>query len=194
MDVTTTTLREQNRRRTGAAIHDVTYQLVKKNGIAATSIDDIAAAAGISRRTFFNYYTAKETALYGLLVPTLPEESITAFHESTDPLLLRCVHLVLAAYTAAQATSSTREQRREIIHDYPETLVKIEGYMNELEQLVEPIVLQLEGVSKVSVSLILHTAGVIIRYCTRANLPLDETTLRHVIETLHEITRKDLRE
>ena len=194
MNVTTQTLREQHRQRTGAAIHDVTYRLVKEHGIAATSIDDIAKAAGISRRTFFNYYTAKETALYGFLIPNLPEESVSAFYESTDPLLLRCVRLVLSAYTTSQATSSTLERRRELIRTYPETHVKLEGYMNELEQLVEPIVLQLEGVSEVSVSLILHTAGAIIRYCTRANLPLDETTLSHVIETLHEITRKDLRE
>ena len=37
--------------------------LVGERGLAAVTVDDIAAAAGISRRTFFNYFATKASAV-----------------------------------------------------------------------------------------------------------------------------------
>jgi AcrR family transcriptional regulator len=42
---------------------DVAIQLFEKRGIDATSTDDIAATAGLSRATFFNYFPYKEAIL-----------------------------------------------------------------------------------------------------------------------------------
>jgi mycofactocin system transcriptional regulator len=43
----------------------VAYQLFGKHGFDETSIDDITAAAGIARRTFFRYYPSKSDLVWG---------------------------------------------------------------------------------------------------------------------------------
>lgn len=56
-------LRESKRRETAGRIIENGLKLFVKNGYEATTIDVIAAAAGISRRTFFHYFKTKEAIL-----------------------------------------------------------------------------------------------------------------------------------
>ncbi|HLF40411.1 MAG TPA: mycofactocin system transcriptional regulator [Acidimicrobiia bacterium] len=43
----------------------VALDLFIRNGFAETTLDDIAAAAGIARRTFFGYYSSKNDVVWG---------------------------------------------------------------------------------------------------------------------------------
>ena len=56
-------LRERKRRRTLARIAETGLKLFLENGYEATTLDALAAAAGISRRTFFYYFKSKEDVL-----------------------------------------------------------------------------------------------------------------------------------
>lgn len=56
-------LRERKKRETSARIIKKGLQLFVKNGYEATTLDAIAEAAGISRRTFFYYFKSKEDIL-----------------------------------------------------------------------------------------------------------------------------------
>jgi AcrR family transcriptional regulator len=56
-------LRERKRRQTLRAITDAGLRLFLANGYDETTLDDIAAAANISRRTFFSYFESKEEIL-----------------------------------------------------------------------------------------------------------------------------------
>jgi AcrR family transcriptional regulator len=56
-------LRERKRRETSERIIEKGLKLFVKNGYEATTLDAIAAAAGISRRTFFYYFKSKEDIL-----------------------------------------------------------------------------------------------------------------------------------
>lgn len=56
-------LRERRRRELTRLIAFATVDLFERNGFAATTIDDIAAAAGISRTTFFRHCATKEAAV-----------------------------------------------------------------------------------------------------------------------------------
>jgi mycofactocin system transcriptional regulator len=48
-----------------AMLEDVGIRLFVEQGFDETSIDDIAAAAGISRRTFFHYFPSKADLVWG---------------------------------------------------------------------------------------------------------------------------------
>jgi mycofactocin system transcriptional regulator len=43
----------------------VAFTLFREQGFEATSIDDVAAAAGIARRTFFRYFPSKNDIVWG---------------------------------------------------------------------------------------------------------------------------------
>lgn len=59
-------LRERKRRETLRRITDAGMCLFIEKGYEATTLDDIAAAAGISRRTFFYYFKSKDDILLSL--------------------------------------------------------------------------------------------------------------------------------
>jgi AcrR family transcriptional regulator len=56
-------LRERKRQLTLDRIAEIGLELFVENGYEATTLDAIAAAAGISRRTFFHYLKSKEDVL-----------------------------------------------------------------------------------------------------------------------------------
>ncbi len=56
-------LRERKRRQTRERIAETGLKLFVDNGYEATTLDAIAAAAGISRRTFFYYFKSKEDVM-----------------------------------------------------------------------------------------------------------------------------------
>lgn len=52
--------RERKRRETHRRITDAALRLFLENGYEATTLDAVAAEAGIARRTFFHYFRSKE--------------------------------------------------------------------------------------------------------------------------------------
>ncbi len=57
-------LRERKRRETRQRIAETGLRLFLANGYENTTLDAIAAEAGISRRTFFSYFKSKEDILF----------------------------------------------------------------------------------------------------------------------------------
>jgi AcrR family transcriptional regulator len=73
-------LRERKRRETSERIIEKGLKLFVKNGFEATTLDAIAEAAGISRRTFFYYFRSKE----GILLAAHD----SGFREALRPMML----------------------------------------------------------------------------------------------------------
>lgn len=59
-------LRERKRLETARRIREAGVRLFAEKGYDATTLDDIAAAADISRRTFFHYFKSKDDILLSL--------------------------------------------------------------------------------------------------------------------------------
>src|SRR3984957_5133651 len=55
---------ERRRRRTQRALQNAAIALVGRRGLAEVTVEEIAAAAGVSRRTFFNHFPTKAAALF----------------------------------------------------------------------------------------------------------------------------------
>jgi AcrR family transcriptional regulator len=55
-------LRERKKEATREALHEAALRLAAESGPDGVTIDDIADAAGVSRRTFSNYFGSKEEA------------------------------------------------------------------------------------------------------------------------------------
>jgi AcrR family transcriptional regulator len=82
-----TGLRERKKQATRRAIHDAGMRLFAEQGYAATTIDQIAEAANVSRATVFGYFAAKEDIVFGdapaafehLRASLVGQDTITAF-------------------------------------------------------------------------------------------------------------------
>jgi len=59
-----TSLRDQKKERTREALFEAAIVLFRERGFGGTTVDDIAAAAQVSRRTFFRYFPAKEAVVF----------------------------------------------------------------------------------------------------------------------------------
>lgn len=89
-------LRERRRRQTLREVSAATVALSREHGYERVTVDDISARAGISRRTFFNYFATKEDAL---LYPPLelPADAVATFvADTTVPVGDGLVELLVA--------------------------------------------------------------------------------------------------
>ena len=58
-------LRERKKQLTRRDLHRAALELAQENGVDAATVDAIAARAGVSARTFFNYFPTTDDALLG---------------------------------------------------------------------------------------------------------------------------------
>src|SRR5246127_1112276 len=89
-------LRERRRRQTSADIRDAAVRLSLERGFDKVTIEEICVEAGISTRTFFNYFPNKESAIaYGPsdLSPDLAEDFVAAGPTSYRVMLAELITL-----------------------------------------------------------------------------------------------------
>lgn len=116
--MSTLPFREQVRREVIRALQAATLTLVERHGFAAITVDDIAAEAGVSRRTFFNYFPTKAAALFD---PD-PEDAERLAQLLADadgaPDLWSALHQVCTAFVAGH--ENVIAVRRRLIEQDPE--------------------------------------------------------------------------
>jgi AcrR family transcriptional regulator len=109
-------LRERKKRQTKDRLEAVALQMFEERGFDAVTVDDIAAAANVSPRTFFRYYPSKADVLSKDVAETM--ESLVADLESMPPgePALAAVGRVLMAYADESDSLPRLQRQRSIVH------------------------------------------------------------------------------
>lgn len=72
-------LRERKKRATYDSLIDSAQRLVAERGLDAVTVEEVCAEAGVSTRTFFNYFDSKDDAVLGIQPWELDQELVEIF-------------------------------------------------------------------------------------------------------------------
>lgn len=130
-------LRERKRMATRVAIQRAVLMLARERGYEGVTVEEISHEAGISPRTFFNYFPTKEAAVVGD-VPRLPSpEAMDAFvHADGTQSVLDGIRDLLAGTADNEAKAEERDihlLRRSLLKENPQLFSLRMASMRQLE-------------------------------------------------------------
>ena len=138
-------LREQKRLETRLRIEDAATSLVDKRGFSATTIEEICEHAGISRRTFFNYFDSKDSAVLGSPSEMFSDDQRTNLLKTpTEDLLHLTVELIKNHMRGHHANHEIAERRRRIAGDPDAAAASLSRKRAKSSEIAELIKLRLE--------------------------------------------------
>jgi AcrR family transcriptional regulator len=124
--------RERKKRATRHALITAARELTLQRGLDAVTVDDIADAADVSPRTFFNYFSSKEQAVVGVDPTVLGELAAALAARPADESPLEALTAVLLAdLDEVNEVARRWLLRTELVGRYPALLPR------HLEALVE---------------------------------------------------------
>ncbi len=88
--------RELNKAATRDAIAAAALDFLRNKDLAAFTVDDVAAAAGVSRRTFFNYFSSVEAAVASYTAAFLDQVIVELEARPLDEPLLQSARIALS--------------------------------------------------------------------------------------------------
>jgi AcrR family transcriptional regulator len=97
-------LRERKKLATRLGIRRAALDLIAERGFSQVTVEDIAAAADVSPRTFFNYFPSKEAVLFGGTPGRAEELRARLVQDLPGATALAALRAVLADYAAAVAS------------------------------------------------------------------------------------------
>jgi len=136
-------LRERKKRARREALIDATHRLVERDGLDAVTVEAICEAAGVSVRTFFNYFETKDDAVLGHTPWPLETEASDVFAAGgpTGHLLADLEHLVAAVLDDPPMGRARLGHALELASREPRLLAKhlawVEQHKGQLVELVE---------------------------------------------------------
>lgn len=145
-DITAPGLREQKRIATKRALQVALLQLSLERGFDNVTVEEVAQAAQVSPRTFFNYFASKEEAVAAPHGPhELTESEIARYEEGAgDPLTDLIV--VMADRAAGEEDFELHSLRRDLMLRESRLLGDKAGLIQRIrEQIVDMIAERLRG-------------------------------------------------
>ncbi len=119
------TVRQRKQAATAQRIERSAVALVLDHGLDQVTVDMICEAAGVSQRTFFNYFKTKDAAILGTTTPRLDEHQVREFLASDNPeLLAEIMGLVVGLVPVDTSDPALAHSRLRIIRDSPLLLHK----------------------------------------------------------------------
>ena len=175
-------LRERKKQQTRRAIHQAALRLIDEQGLEATTIDQICAAAEVSSRTFFNYFPSKAAAVLQLPDATISPEVRERFLAARGGLVWALCDVV----GSSSEDGPDRLRLKKLVARHPELLTIAMNTMTETRSQL--IALASERAStpeqaELAVTLVMAAFGRLMHEQGDLEVPL-VARLRHVIEQM----------
>lgn len=138
-------LRERKHRETRARLREATFFFVDQDGLEAARIDDITERAGVSPRTFFNYFESKQDALLGSALLLLDDDLLTehsALYRESDPIDSVMGLLFLIGRPVLEDLAEHRHRAR-IIRRHPQLVSAHVGHVSKLSDALTEVTLRI---------------------------------------------------
>lgn len=127
-------LRERKKRATRVALRTAAVELVAERGLNAVTVEEIAAAADVSTRTFFNYFASKEDAVSGWDPDRLGELVAALAEQDRELSAFEALRKVLLEELAkSEADSDELLRRLEVLRSDPHLFANHAAHWAETE-------------------------------------------------------------
>ena len=144
-------LRERHRKRTEAMLEEAALRLFEERGFDLVTVDDIAAAADVSRRTFFRYFATKEDVVLADQPRRLEElRDALAVRPPEEPALTALRHALLSLADGHEQDRELLLRRAKLMRATPSLQVRWMGAQRNWEQAVTEMVADRLGVDPVA--------------------------------------------
>ncbi|HEX5947846.1 MAG TPA: TetR/AcrR family transcriptional regulator [Acidimicrobiales bacterium] len=134
-------LRERKKAETRRALSSAAVRLARELGPDGVTVEDIADAAGVSPRTFFNYFSTKDDAILGISPSDPPDMLNDLLDRPPDESPLDALRgMALAAASRLESTADEQIARYELTQQHPALAIRRAARFSEVErQLAEEI-------------------------------------------------------
>ncbi|MEV0614429.1 TetR family transcriptional regulator [Nonomuraea sp. NPDC050404] len=158
-------LRERAKRAVRAELATVALELFTRRGFDEVTVDDIAHAAGVSKRSFFRYFPAKEDAVFGGVQVMGDDiaEQLTARPAGEGPW--ESLHAVLREWVA-RIDSESRAALR-LIESTPTLRARFQHRREEARGHIAAALAARTGLDAFTVDLLTSAAGAAIDCASR---------------------------
>ncbi len=128
-------LRERKKEETRRALSSAALRLARQLGPDGVTIEAIAEAAGVSPRTFFNYFPSKDDAIVGVAPAEASELVRDLVDQPDDATPLEALRgMCLAAVPRLELTADDLWARHQLMQEHPSLAARRNAAFAEVER------------------------------------------------------------
>ncbi|MCP2164004.1 TetR/AcrR family transcriptional regulator [Goodfellowiella coeruleoviolacea] len=144
-------LRERKKLATRAALRHAAVTLYRQHGPDSVTVEDICAAAGVSPRTFFNYFETKDEAVLSFSEGTPQRFRQRIIERPAEESPIQAIHAAFAERLAELKADETWRERTLLLREHPELLPRLNHTNRAIEQAVIDAVVARTGLTECDV-------------------------------------------